>query len=104
MTARYPLPEPSARSCRARRHLTTASTDLGQRQVDQQNAAQRKQEEEILHSTATRTTAEPRVNAYIPDGEYGLPKAYGAHAPFMPTVLGTTARHIRKPNPKPIEI
>merc|ERR1719163_1452014 len=75
-----------------------------QKAVDRQAAVQRRQEEEILNSNATRTTAEPRVNAYIPDGEYGLPKAYGAHAPFMPTVLGTTARHIRKPNPKPIEI
>merc|ERR1712139_725737 len=76
----------------------------GQRSSDKQAAVQRKQEEEILNSNATRTTAEPRVNAYIPDGEYGLPKAYGAHAPFIPTTLGSTARHIRKPNPKPIEI
>merc|ERR1719324_884334 len=75
-----------------------------QRKMDSQNSKQRKQEDEILHSTATRTTAEPRVNAYIPDGEYGLPKAYGSHAPFMPTQLGSTMRHIKKPNPKPIEI
>merc|ERR1719265_2621127 len=75
-----------------------------QRQLDAQNRQQRMQEDEILHSTATRTTAEPRVNAYIPDGEFGLPKAYGSHAPFMPTTLGTTMRHIKKPNPKPIEI
>merc|ERR1711904_2271 len=75
-----------------------------QRKLDSQNSKQRKQEDEILHSTATRTTAEPRVNAYIPGGEYGLPRAYGSHAPFMPTTLGTTMRHIKKPNPKPIEI
>merc|ERR1719379_1024791 len=75
-----------------------------QRLMDREAAKQRRQEDEILHSTATRTTAEPRVNAYIPAGEYGLPKAYGAHAPFMPTTLGSTMRHIKKPNPKPIEI
>lgn len=74
-----------------------------QQALDLQNAKQRKQEEAILHSTATRTTAEPRVNAYIPEGEYGLPKAYGNHAPFMPVTLGTNMRHIRKPNPKAIE-
>jgi len=75
-----------------------------QREVDKQAAAQRKQEEDILNSNFTRTTAEPRVNAYIPEEEHGLPKAYGNNAPFKPTVLGSTMRHIRKPNPKPIEI
>jgi chromosome segregation ATPase len=75
-----------------------------QREVDKQAAAQRRQEEDILNSNFTRTTAEPRVNAYIPEEEHGLPKAYGNNAPFKPTVLGSTMRHIRKPNPKPIEI
>merc|ERR1711977_631305 len=70
-----------------------------QRKLDSQNSKQRKQEDEILHSTATRTTAEPRVNAYIPDGEYGLPKAHGSHAPFMPTTLGSTMRHIKNQIP-----
>merc|ERR1712056_125000 len=36
-----------------------------QKQVDAQAAAQRKQEEDIMNSNFTRTTAEPRVNAYI---------------------------------------
>jgi chromosome segregation ATPase len=75
-----------------------------QKELDKQAATQRKQEEEIMNSNFTRSTAEPRVNAYIPDEEHGLPKAYGASAPFKPTVLGSTMRHIRKPNPKPIEI
>merc|ERR1712203_296945 len=73
-----------------------------QKQLDQQAAAQR--EEEIMNSNFTRTTAEPRVNAYIPEDEHGLPKAYGNSAPFKPTIGGSTMRHIRKPNPKPIEI
>jgi chromosome segregation ATPase len=75
-----------------------------QREVDRQAAIQRKQEEDIVNSNYTRTTAEPRVNAYIPENEHGLPKAYGNAAPFKPTVGGTTMRHIRKPNPKPIEL
>merc|ERR1712151_1249155 len=75
-----------------------------QKEVDKQAAAQRKQEEEIMNSNYTRSTAEPRVNAYIPEEEHGLPKAYGNNAPFKPTVLGSTMRHIRKPNPKPIEL
>mmetsp|Transcript_75619 Transcript_75619/g.130938 ORF Transcript_75619/g.130938 Transcript_75619/m.130938 type:complete len:926 (-) Transcript_75619:156-2933(-) len=75
-----------------------------QKDLDRQAAAQRKQEEEIMNSNFTRTTAEPRVNAYIPEDEHGLPKAYGNSAPFKPTVQGSTMRHIRKPNPKPIEI
>jgi chromosome segregation ATPase len=75
-----------------------------QKELDRQAAAQRKQEEDIMNSNFTRTTAEPRVNAYIPEDDHGLPKAYGNNAPFKPTVLGTTMRHIRKPNPKPIEI
>merc|ERR1712176_1397857 len=75
-----------------------------QREIDKQAATQRKQEEEIMNSNYTRSTAEPRVNAYIPEEEHGLPKAYGNNAPFKPTVLGSTMRHIRKPNPKPIEL
>jgi len=75
-----------------------------QRELDRQAAAQRKQEDEIMNSNFTRTTAEPRVNAYIPEDDHGLPKAYGLNAPFKPSVPGSTMRFIRKPNPKPIEI
>ncbi len=52
------------------------------------------------------TTAEPRPNAYIPSGEADLPlpKPYGSHAPFKPTQPGSNIRHIRKPEPKPIDI
>merc|ERR1712070_392576 len=45
-----------------------------QKAIDRQLATQRKQEEEIMNSNFTRTTAEPRVNAYIPEEEHGLPK------------------------------
>merc|ERR1719158_2010612 len=74
------------------------------RDDDQKAAATRKMEEDILNSNATRTTAEPRVNACVPEGDIGLPKAYGANAPFMPSTLGSTMRNTRKPNPRPIEI
>lgn len=74
------------------------------RKIDLMNARARREEEEILMSNATRTTAEPRVNAYIPDGDYGLPKAYGKNTPFMPIQPGSNMRHYRKPNPKPMEI
>ncbi|CEM02393.1 unnamed protein product [Vitrella brassicaformis CCMP3155] len=75
------------------------------RKVAEAEAARsRKQEEEMLTANVTKTTAEPRVNAYIPEGEMGLPKAYGVHAPFMPSEQGSSMRHTRKPNPRPIEI
>ena len=50
-----------------------------------------------------RTTAEPRPNAYIPD-DIGIPKPYGALQPFKPTEQGTSMRHIRKPQPREIEL
>lgn len=52
------------------------------------------------------TTAEPRPNAYIPQtiNELPLPKPYGRLAPFKPQDPGSSMRHIKKPNPKPIEI
>ena len=51
-----------------------------------------------------RTTAEPRPNAYIPDasGGLGVPKPYGALAPFKPQTPGATSRHIRPPLPQVI--
>jgi chromosome segregation ATPase len=46
---------------------------------------------------AARTTATPRPNAYSPDTGLGIPKPYGAQAPFKPQPAGSTIRHIRKP-------
>ena len=54
-------------------------------------------------ATAKRTTAEPRPNAYIAD-EIGIPKPYGALAPFKPAEPGSSMRHIRAPVAKSIEI
>ncbi|KAG7324196.1 hypothetical protein KOW79_012212 [Hemibagrus wyckioides] len=51
------------------------------------------------------TTADLRPNSYIPtEDSLPLPKPYGALAPFKPSELGTNMRHIRKPQPKPLEI
>lgn len=65
-------------------------------------------EEEEHHTLpgGLTTTAEPRPNAYIPDddSELPIPRPYGSHAPFKPTEPGSTMRHTRKPEPKPIEI
>lgn len=52
---------------------------------------------------ATKTFAEHRVNAYIPD-EIGIPKPYGNHAPFKPFEPGTNMRHFKNPTIKDIEI
>eukprot|EP00803_Ostreobium_quekettii_P006561 evm.model.scf_488EXC.3 EVM.evm.TU.scf_488EXC.3 scf_488EXC:13142-19986(+) len=44
-----------------------------------------------------------RPNAYIPE-ELGIPKPYGANAPFKPSEVGSTMRHMRKPDPREIVI
>lgn len=64
------------------------------------------EEEQYTLAGGMVTTAEPRPNAYIPDNEEELPvpRPYGKHAPFKPQTLGSNVRHIRKPEPKPIEI
>lgn len=51
-----------------------------------------------------RTTAEARPTAYIPEDLLGVPKPYGNLAPFKPSTLGSSMRHIRNPIPKPIEM
>jgi len=51
----------------------------------------------------TRTTAEPRPNAYIPD-DIGIPKPYGSLAPFKPSASGRGLSHMRAPRPQPVEI
>lgn len=65
---------------------------------------EREKEEKAMSGGVTHSTAEPRLNSYNPDDGIGLPKPYGSHAPFMPTQLGSTMRHIRKPAVKPIEV
>merc|ERR1712070_326940 len=72
--------------------------DKWQRQQAAENVAQNQTAVHI-----TRTTAEPRPNAYIPD-EIGIPKPYGAAAPFKPSEPGSSMRHVRKPQPQEIQI
>ncbi|CAF1640442.1 unnamed protein product, partial [Adineta ricciae] len=52
------------------------------------------------------THAQPRPQRYAPDNDADIQiaKPYGSHAPFKPSEPGANMRHIRKPNPKPIEI
>ena len=65
---------------------------------------QQREQEALYHQNTTITTAEQRVNAYIPQDGVGLPKAYGRWSPMHPTKLGTTCyKYIRKPNPRELE-
>ena len=50
---------------------------------------------------ASKTTAQPRVNSYIPPDEIGLPKPY-SNAPFMMNLPGAGMRHFKKPKVKEI--
>ena len=70
------------------------------------DATTRKEEENMYNfslSNLMKTAAEPRPTAYIPD-DLGIPKPYGNLAPFKPTEAGSTMRHIKLPQIKPIEI
>eukprot|EP01016_Furgasonia_blochmanni_P038064 TRINITY_DN4558_c0_g1_i1.p2 TRINITY_DN4558_c0_g1~~TRINITY_DN4558_c0_g1_i1.p2 ORF type:complete len:160 (+),score=69.73 TRINITY_DN4558_c0_g1_i1:61-480(+) len=70
---------------------------------ERQIRVQRETIEKSMPPFVTRTTAVPRVNAYIPD-EIGIPRPYGSLAPFNPSEVGSNIRHIRKPKIKEIEI
>ncbi len=50
-----------------------------------------------------KTRAKPRKQQYDSDVT-GLRECYGGQAPFLPTPQGANMRHIRKPEPKEIEI
>ena len=64
-----------------------------------------KQIEDMLERDGPKSTAEPRVTAYVPENDpLNLPRPYGAHAPFLPQAPGANMRHIRKPQPRPIEL
>ncbi|KAI9190296.1 hypothetical protein H9P43_001729 [Blastocladiella emersonii ATCC 22665] len=66
----------------------------------------------FLMPNGTKTTAEPRPNAYLPPLAEALPvaKPYGAHAPFKPSEnlmsasAGGNLKYYRKPVVKEIEI
>lgn len=70
---------------------------------ERQQRLQRETIERNFPPFATKTTAEHRVNAYIPD-DIGLPKPYGKNAPFKPSDVGVNMRHYRKPKNKEIEV
>ena len=68
-----------------------------------QQRVEEKQTQMLQPANMTKTACEPRPSAYIPD-DIGIPKPYGSHAPFKPSEVGSTIRHIRMPQPKQIEI
>lgn len=76
-------------------------------QAEQERAAAdalRQSEEQLtLQGTMRRTTAMPRPNAYVPT-DVGIPKPYGALAPFKPSEPGVQMRHFRAPAPRDIVI
>jgi hypothetical protein len=75
------------------------------RRVMMAELALHKQEEMLMEQPENmlKTAAEPRPTAYIPD-ELGIPRPYGNSAPFKPSEVGASMRHIRVPQIKPIEI
>ncbi|XP_053320353.1 coiled-coil domain-containing protein 146 [Spea bombifrons] len=81
--------------------------DEHRRRLDKEQKAKIQEEEnQQLLPSGVYTTAEQRPNAYIPDAESALPlpRPYGRLAPFKPSELGSSMRHIRRPVIKPIEI
>ena len=55
---------------------------------------------------STTSRAAQRPNAYVPSDpkSMGVPRPYGAHAPFKPTAPGANMRHYRAPEPREIVI
>jgi len=84
------------------------SNDLEQRRKTERRIREEKEREteHFLLPGGVITQAEPRPQAYAPsdDADIQIARPYGSHAPFKPTEPGANMRHIRKPNPKPIEI
>jgi chromosome segregation ATPase len=68
-----------------------------------QRVAEMHEDDYSALSLAGRSTAEARPNAYIPS-ELGIPKPYGALAPFKPSVVGANIRHIRAPKTQEIQL
>ncbi|GCC28596.1 hypothetical protein chiPu_0007027 [Chiloscyllium punctatum] len=75
------------------------------REMEMKNKETEEEEKHLLPG-GVFTTAEPRPNAYIPDGDSGLPipRPYGKMVPFKPSEPSAHMRHYRKPVIKPIEI
>ncbi|CAF1224474.1 unnamed protein product, partial [Didymodactylos carnosus] len=85
------------------RFIETEKRRLNERETREQNE---RETEHFLLPGGVMTQAEPRPQAYAPgdDVDIQVARPYGAHAPFKPSEPGANMRHIRKPNPKPIEI
>ncbi|KAB5565993.1 hypothetical protein PHYPO_G00247950 [Pangasianodon hypophthalmus] len=96
--------------CQRRLEMGLAPSDTIEQEWLRQTRAQQKrqmteEEEWSQLPNGVHTTADLRPNSYIPaEGSLPLPKPYGALAPFKPSEPGTNMRHIRKPQPKPLEI
>ncbi|XP_017341054.2 coiled-coil domain-containing protein 146 isoform X1 [Ictalurus punctatus] len=96
--------------CHRRLEMGLAPSDAMEQEWLHQMRAQQKcqiteEEEWSQLPNGVYTTADLRPNSYIPaEDSLPLPKPYGALAPFKPSEPGTSMRHIRKPQPKPLEI
>jgi chromosome segregation ATPase len=73
------------------------------RQLEMQARQERLNLIQSLPATVTRSTANQRYTAYIPDDELGLPKPY-FFQPMQYAENGSTMRHIRKPQKRDIEL
>jgi len=80
--------------------LRLLQVEMRQREMAEMQAASA----EVAPSMITKTTAEPRPNAYIPEDSIGLPIPYGQFAPMKPSVPGSSMRHIRKPEDIQMEL
>lgn len=84
--------------------LRDYNRDERKRLMQIESAMRREEELQMVQPmNMTKTAAEPRPTAYIPD-DIGIPKPYGGMAPFKPSEQGATMRHIKQPQPKAIEI
>ncbi|KAF7701820.1 hypothetical protein HF521_001103 [Silurus meridionalis] len=96
--------------CQKRLEMGLAPSDTIEQEWMRQLRVQQKRkvtEEEEWYQlpNGVYTTADLRPDSYIPaEDSLPLPKPYGALAPFKPSEPGANMRHIRKPQPKPLEI
>jgi hypothetical protein len=75
------------------------------RQEELINATMKRQAEAALPPQVTRTNAEQRPNAYIPDQELMIPKPYGQNQPFKSIPASATMmKYTRKPNIAPVQL
>ncbi|KRX02223.1 hypothetical protein PPERSA_04845 [Pseudocohnilembus persalinus] len=71
---------------------------------ERQKRMEREEIEKNMTPFAIKTTAEHRVNSYIPSEDLGIPKPYGKYAPYKFSEVGANIRHYRKPVIKDIEV